>query len=261
MPRFPVVVLLLVSCFRVYGWGREGHRLVALIAEAQLTTAARAQVVAILGPDRSMASIAAWADEVRRPGSPSEQWHFVNIPLARKHLDMAQDCPGNQCVVGKITALRRTLQATSASPTERREVLMYLIHFVGDLHQPLHSSTDSDRGGNMLAVHFDGRQATLHSVWDSGLLGRMGPEDELAADLLQEAAWYADKWSKGTPELWADETHLVGRKMVYGKLPKHSAGAPIALSNGYERDAEKVVRRQIEKAGVRLAHILNELWR
>src|SRR5579871_4204264 len=108
MPRIALVALFL-SCATALAWGPEGHSLVARIAEAQLTPAARARVTSILAPGQTMASIASWADEVRRSRPDTANWHFVDIPISQAHLDMARDCPKDDCVVGKIADLRKTL--------------------------------------------------------------------------------------------------------------------------------------------------------
>jgi hypothetical protein len=145
-----------------------------------------------------------------------------------------------------------------ATPVEqRREALMFLIHFIGDLHQPLHSSDNHDRGGNSVPVLFHDRQTNLHSVWDSGLLGRLAPEEGLFPVLSLESAKRRKSWSKGTVTEWAEESHKVGRKLAYGKLPKVPQSTPILIDAAYETAADPAIRQQIERAGARLAMVLN----
>src|SRR5262245_10555960 len=91
-------------------WGSEGHRLVARIAEAQLTETARTRVAAILGPNRTLVSVATWADDVRRQRAETAPWHYINIPITEAHLNMRRDCPGNDCAVAKIPQLQKALQ-------------------------------------------------------------------------------------------------------------------------------------------------------
>src|SRR5579863_163076 len=121
-------------------WGPEGHDLVARIAEAQLTPTAREQVAAILGPNATMASISSWADQVRRQRSATAPWHYVDIPINKPHYDRTRDCAKDNCVVQQIEVEKAALRSPSTSETDRREALMFLIHFIGDMHQPLHSS-------------------------------------------------------------------------------------------------------------------------
>jgi hypothetical protein len=254
--------ILLLACAAPLGaWGPEGHHLVARIAETQLTAAARAQLAAILGPDATIVSVSTWADEVRRSRPETGNWHFIDIPIDKGHLDMERDCPKGDCVIAKIADLRKAVRDASLPAEQRREALRFLIHFIGDMHQPLHSSDHNDRGGNEVRVVFQGRQSNLHSVWDSALLARIGTEDQLFPELSREAARRRGKWSKGTVEKWAEEAHKSSRKVVYGKLPKpQGADRPLTLDAKYEQKADPLVREQLAKAGVRLAAVLNQAF-
>src|SRR5438105_5211020 len=95
-------VLMALACAPLFGWGGEGHKLVARIAYEQLTPAARAQVAAILSPGDTLPSIAGWADDVRRQRAETGPWHYIDIPITEKHLDMARDCPKGDCILVKI---------------------------------------------------------------------------------------------------------------------------------------------------------------
>jgi hypothetical protein len=235
-----------------------GHSLVARIADAQLTPAAHARVAAILGPDTTMASISSWPDQIRGARAATAPWHFVDIPIDQPHLDMARDCPKGDCVLAKIEDFKKVVVDPAATAVERKEALMFLVHFVGDMHQPLHCADNKDKGGNDVKLEFFGRSSNLHSAWDSGLLGRMGKEDELfarfSADLTEKRA---KKWGKGTVEEWAEQSHKAAQKVVYGKLPKAPAGGLVKVDAAYERAADPVIKAQIEKAGARLAAVLN----
>jgi hypothetical protein len=249
---------LLALAAPVFGWGPEGHSLVARIADAQLTSAARARVLEILGPGKSMASVASWPDEVRRARNESALWHYVDVPIEKSHLDMERDCAKGDCVVSAIARFRQQMHDPSASPDQRREALMFVIHFIGDMHQPLHSSDNHDKGGNAVQVLFHDRRTNLHSLWDSGLLGRLAPEDQLFPKLSEEATRRRKKYGHGNVTAWAEESHKVARKIVYGKLPKATApDAPIVISPAYEIAADPVILRQLERAGDRLAAVLN----
>jgi hypothetical protein len=241
-----------------FGWGGEGHELIARIAEAQLTPAVRAKVAAILGPNVSMASVASWADEVRRSRAETGPWHYIDIPIGQPHLDMARDCPKGDCVIKKIEDFEVILRDPNTPPVQRREALMFLIHFVGDMHQPLHSSDNHDKGGNDVRVVYKDRPMNLHSLWDSGLLASMGKEDNLFPLYLTDAERHARKWAKGSVEDWSEQAHKEAVKVSYGKLPKAENGAPAAITAEYEKKADPVIREQIEKAGDRLARVLNE---
>jgi hypothetical protein len=256
-----VLIALLLNNVTAFAWGPEGHSLIARIAEAQLTAAARARVTAILGPGQTMASIASWPDEIRRARPETAGWHFVDIPIDQPHLDMARDCANGNCVIAKIADFRKKLADPATPADEQREDLMFLIHFVGDMHQPLHCSDNEDKGGNGVHVVFFGRQTNLHSVWDSGLLGRLAPADELFPKLSQESIRRKKKFAKGTVEQWAEQSHHEAQKIIYGRLPKAAEGVAIPLGAPYEKVADPLIREQLEKGGARLAEVLNETFR
>ena len=253
-----LALLSVIGILPVSAWGPEGHDLVARLAERYLTPAARAQVGEILGPGTTMASISSWADQIRRSRPDTGPWHYTDIPIHAPRLDMQRDCPKGDCVIHQIGVFEKVLGDRSAKPEARREALMFVIHFIGDMHQPLHSSDNQDKGGNNVHVDFFGRPTNLHSVWDGGLLTRMGDEDKLFAEFSRDLTpKRARQWGKGTPEQWAEETHKIAQKITYGKLPKEPEGTPAPIGADYERAADPVIRIQIEKAGARLAAALN----
>jgi hypothetical protein len=204
-----------------------------------------------------MASVASWADEIRRARPASAPWHFVNIPFQKPHIDLVRDCARQGCVVTEIAVLRRTLHDPATPARERREALMFLIHFVGDMHQPLHCIDRNDRGGNRVATEFAGRRGNLHGLWDSELLARIGTEEQLLPALSKDSASHAKKYGRGTVAHWAEQSHKLAVKIVYGKLPGTENGKPVVLDAAYEKAADPVIRRQIELAGARLAKVLN----
>ena len=257
MQRF-VAVFLVCATLPAYAWGPEGHSIVARIAEAQLTAAARARVAEILGSGVSMSSISSWPDQVRRERSNTSTWHYIDIPLDKAHMDMGRDCQNNNCVVAQIIADCQTLKDPASTAVQRREALMFLIHFVGDMHQPLHSSNNQDKGGNNVRVVFDDRPGNLHSTWDSGLLNRMPKEQDLYPVLLQEAEKHWKKYTKGSVADWSEQAHKAAQKVTYGKLPKAANGTAATLGPAYEKAADPIVRTQLEKAGDRLAKLLND---
>jgi len=253
-----LVIAALCGRLCAFGWGGEGHILIARIAYDQLTPAVRQRIAEILGPDKTLPSISSWADEVRRSRPDTANWHFIDIPINKPHLDMDRDCPKGDCVLAKIEDFRKALKDPAIPADQRREDLMFLVHFVGDMHQPLHCSDNQDRGGNSVRVQFFDRTLNLHSLWDSALLNRMPKEEELYAQYSADSAKHAKKWSKGTVYDWAEEAHKLSVKTTYGRLPKAPAGTVLTIDARYEQKADPVVRLQIEKAGARLARVLNE---
>jgi hypothetical protein len=252
------LLALLCAALPALAWGPEGHDLVARIAEAQLTPKARARVAEILGPASTMASVSSWPDQIRRSRPETGPWHYVDIPIDKPGLDMARDCPNGNCVIAAIAAMRAKLRAPDLSAEQRREALMFVIHFIGDMHQPLHSSNNRDRGGNEVHIVFHDQPGNLHGLWDSALLARMGKEDDLFPKLSAASARHRKKFAKGTVSDWAEQAHKLAQQMVYGKLPVAAPGAPLAIGADYERRADAVIELQIERAGARLAAVLNQ---
>lgn len=256
--RKTALTLFLCAYMPAYAWGPEGHDLIARIAEAQLTPEVHAKVLSILGTGVTMASVSSWPDAIRRERPETGSWHYIDIPIDQKHGDMARDCAKGACVVQKIEDFEAVLRDPDATPTQRKEALMFVIHFVGDMHQPLHSSDDKDQGGNAKHVTFEGRNSNLHSLWDSGLLGKMGTENDLFAAWSADSARHAKKWDKGTPYQWAEESHKLAVKIAYGKLPKtDDKTKPYTINADYVKKADPLIKEQIEKAGARLAWVLN----
>lgn len=266
------LIWLVLGCVPAFAWGPEGHDLVARIAESQLTPAVRARVLEILGPGKTMESVSSWADQIRNSRRDTGPWHYVDIPIDKPHLDMARDCPNGDCVLAKLEQFRNVLRDPAATPDHKREALMFVIHLVGDMHQPLHCSDNQDHGGNTVRIVFDNRPGNLHSLWDGALLQRMGTEEAVYPRLLHDAERHRKSWGKGTVEDWAEQSHKAAQKVVYGRLPKPPAAVPAqAFANGgqppvvspltitaaYEHKADPVIAQQIEKAGVRLAFLLN----
>ena len=258
MRRFAVVACV-CGAIPAFGWGPEGHSLVARLAAARLTPEASAKVALILGPGTTLPSIASWADQVRRSRAETGPWHYIDIPIDRKHLDMARDCPKADCVVAKIEDFEKVLGSAATTPEQKKEALEFIVHFVGDMHQPLHSADNKDKGGNEVRLDFFGKPTNLHSAWDSGLLGRMGDEEtmfkELDVDLTKKRA---KKFAKGTVEDWAKQAHKAAVRVTYGELPKGGEGGLVKIDERYEQLADPVIKLQLEKAGARLAKVLNE---
>ncbi len=252
------LVSLLCGVLPAFGWGGEGHSLIARIAWVQLTPAVQARVSQILGPNVTIQSIASWADTIRNQRRETGPWHYIDIPIDQPHLDMARDCPKGDCVITRIEEFQKVLKDPSTQPVQRREALMFLIHFVGDMHQPLHSSDNKDQGGNGVKVQFGAQPSNLHSLWDSSLLGKLPKEDDLFTVYSAESIKHAKKWDKGTVEDWAEQNHKIAQKIVYGKLPKVATGTPEPIDAAYEKRADPVIQQQIEKAGARLAYLLNQ---
>jgi hypothetical protein len=269
-------------------WGEEGHKVVALIADNYLTPSAKARVDAMLASDtddltaHDIASEAVWADKYRDSDrdttkeryNQTNKWHFVDTELDHPDLDAAcyghpKTAPGapvsagpaDDCVVDKIDAFARELAAKDTPSDERLLALKFLLHFVGDLHQPLHASGNHDLGGNKVQVTEDGaKPGNLHHFWDTEFVRQLGPDPRQVADKLIADTSPAElrNWSMGTPTDWAREAFGLARDHAYGELGAPNAQGAYALGEmTYGINAEAAVELQLSRAGVRLAVVLN----
>ena len=169
--RVTPIVLAAIFWTDAHAWGVTAHRAVAAIADQHLTTAARRQIDELLAvePGATLESISTWADEVRSPST--SKWHYVNFPRDSCTYDPDRDCPDGQCIVVALERQAAILRS-DASSERRLKALKYVVHFVADVHQPLHAGFGDDRGGNRYQVQAYGRGTNLHALWDSGKIGR-----------------------------------------------------------------------------------------
>jgi hypothetical protein len=271
-------------------WGDEGHQIVALVAEQYLEPAARAEVGAMLGADQDdltahdIASEAMWADRYRdsdRGGSSGEryvrtrQWHFANIELHGPNLDEAcfhhpplpagvpaSRGPADACIVDKIDQFAAELEDATVSAAERLLALKFILHLVGDVHQPLHTADDHDAGGNRKRAEASGfAPGNVHHFWDVEFVEHLGGNPtETAARLVASISDEQRRgWSRGTAADWAMESFALARDHAYGMLPAARADGVYALPPAYVEVATRDAAAQLSKAGVRLAFLLNRV--
>ena len=253
----------LLSCsVSGFAWGCSAHQVVALIAEAQLDANARKMVAQLLTPSAmdaalhrfcgtttlgAMADASTWADDFRSQHRETGPWHYWDIPLAWKTAAPNQFCEEG-CVTRAIRDQLAVLRDPAAPRPQRAMALMFVIHFIADLHQPLHVNDNNDMGGNCVPVAFFGEQPkgdpnhperesyrpNLHSVWDTGLPEKIGNirrehrDGDVAAfarSLEKEYARSMRRWKRGPvdPVAWALEVHRYNASNVYGRLPARIA--------------------------------------
>lgn len=242
-------------------WGKVGHRAVTLAAEHRLLPGARAKIYDLLDAGETLADASLWADEHRRDVPGSGAWHYVNVPLAEVHYD-ARFCPPAGCIVSKIRESCATLASNASPRDERQRALRWLVHFVEDLHQPLHVGDLGDRGGNDLQVRFLGRGTNLHRVWDDEIIERHSIDESLWAaeldTLIQRDG--ARGLSGGTVENWADES-LAAARVAYAPPRSPAVLKPGALlGEEYFEATLPLVERRLAQAAVRLSSMLNEIF-
>jgi hypothetical protein len=254
----------------VSAWGAIGHRVVARIAWARMTPAARTEAATLLdGGQDAFVTAGTWADEVRSTRPETYNWHFVDIPADQPRYDAKRDCPPTEkgdCVIAEIARAQIELVEAGRSIPLKGEALKFLIHFVGDLHQPLHAIDNHDRGGNDVKVAAlrgeEGRATNLHSAWDTGLINLSTETEAARADrLLAEIQARPPDVSLDVVK-WVEESHDVGVTVVY-RYPSFlltGPGAdPIALDEAYRTAAAKAIDGRLALAGARLATLVNAL--
>ncbi len=206
-----------------------------------------------------MASLANWADDIREERPETGRWHYINIPPDATVLDLNRDCPGGDCITVKAREFLGIVRLGLKEQEERLNAMRFLIHLMGDLHQPLHVAFARDRGGNDIPIVFQGEESNLHKLWDSDLLGKhISDEDVFAAQLLSEIRPQDEKrWSRGHLREWTWESRQLALEAAYDGLPGEE---PKTIDDAYSRRAWEVAKEQLAKGGIRLAVIMNEVW-
>src|SRR5512146_978956 len=250
-----LLTAIAVPC-QALAWGAEGHRIIAVIAADRLSPAARQQISAILGddPKRALQEASNWADEIRRSRHNTAPWHYVNIPAGSSGYVAVRDCPRDDCVVTQIERDERIIADRHLLAPVRAEALRFLIHFIGDVHQPLHAADNNDRGGNEVRVVLGTRRTNLHAVWDSDVVRALGRGPESAASALERQITDVERnsWESGGPATWANESWDIARREIYRGLPGGSGTAPVILPRDYAKREERVAASELMRAGVRL---------
>jgi len=265
-----------------WGWGNDGHEIVAIIAADNVTPAAQSHVANIFGVPADQVGPAMEAASVRPDSEFREEdrstapWHFINICLRDERRDVAARCPGGACVTGKIDEYSRRLKEGNYDRWGAAGDLAFLIHFVGDVHQPLHAADDADRGGNCILVDSEPRANNLHAAWDTAIVRRLEVDrgcEAMAHDLEKTYAGEraSDAWIPGHTNDIAWESNLIARSDIYAALgiPVEPCEAPAAVCNhkpgvdlkpAYMDRADVIAGHQLAKAGFRLASLLNGIW-
>jgi S1/P1 Nuclease len=248
------IFLLLPPHRQAWGWGNEGHRIIADVAWDHLSDATRERLRQFLG-DNDLASISTWADDIRSARPETGPWHYVDIPSDSGGYK-AKDCPGDNCVVAKITQFARVLGDPEQPYAARSEALKYLVHFVGDASQPFHTMADARGGNDLPVIFFDAtecfdRPCNLHSVWDIELILHAGlREHRYASELEKMIAEDHLRAGSADPVAWANDSL---------QLAKQAWVQPQTnIDEAYYVRERPVVDRQLALAGLRLARLLNE---
>lgn len=248
-----LVALCAAQSSPAHAWGALGHRLVARLAESELSPKARAEVARLLHgeADPTLAGVANWADDLRDDrvlGRGTSRWHYVNIPELHCRYDAARDCADGKCIVDAIQRQRAILADRSQSDAARAQALKFLVHFVGDIHQPLHAIA-AGRGGNDIQVNLDGKGSNLHRLWDRELLASAKLDEDAYLARLRKRP--APRPSPGDATAWAETSCRV--TMRSGFMPPRAK-----IGQDYVQRWRPVAEDRLRLAGRTLAALLND---
>lgn len=254
------LVLFAACAPPAHAWGALGHRLVAALAEEELSPTARREVEALLAgePEPTLAGISTWADELRASdpglGRRSAAWHYVNLGEDGCSYDAARDCPDGDCVVGAIDAQLARLRDRSLPAQVRLQALKFVVHFVGDVHQPLHAGHAHDKGGNTVQIRVPSasgeRGSNLHAWWDSGMLAQSGLAEVQWLARLRALPLAVEAGGIPDPAGWARQSCAIA--LSPGLYPREARLAP-----EYAQAWTPVAEEQLRRAGARLARALD----
>jgi len=248
--------MLLCAAREVLAWGQKGHDVTAYIAENHLTPEAAEKIDRVLG-GHSLVYYANWLDNASHTPeyAHTKTWHYVNID-AGKTLDTMEPNPDGD-VLRAVASLVEQLKAGGLSETEEFDALRMLIHLVGDMHCPMHQGHLSDLGGNKVPVSVFGKPSSLHSLWDTALVesAHRWSYTEWQDQIDRLAEDEATAVAAGEPRDWVLETFDICRE-IYERTPEGTK-----VSYDYVAEYAPVVERQLVRGGLRLARLLNEIYR
>lgn len=276
LKRFAYLILVVVTVVllpaRAAAWGSKGHAIIARIATDRLSPSARQAIAELLGKVETLESVSGWADTIKPKRRDTANWHHVDIPLSRSHYDASLDC-ANECVIMAIEQQIQVLKDGKRSASDHGEALKFLVHLLGDLHQPFHVTTNtepSDNGANKVKVYaIGGRATSLHAIWDDDLVNYAvgdSPLEAYAAELGMRQKSRGQNTlasTQGSVTEWALEAH---RLAWVGYVPTAEGyfmlndGKVWKLDEFYYDKNRPLMETQLLRAGIRLAKILNDLF-
>ncbi len=250
--RFLLAMTLTLMAHASQAFDFQGHALVCQMAYAQLSESVQKKVAALVAksPEKHFAVACAWPDNVRdqKRYEHTKPWHFVNIPRSATSVS-ASDCPKQGCLLSAITEMQQRLQN---KPDTDWQALLFLGHFIADLHQPMHVSYFDDRGGNRTSVRFLGDKTNLHHLFDGDILGKRNFRKQAPQWLTTISAEQQQQWQQGDVLSWANESLQITRT-IYAQLP-----ASHKIGSDYRDTFAPQLEQQMKKASVRLAFLLEK---
>ncbi len=257
-PFLLLFFLFFVEAFPCYAsevfWGKTGHRVVGEVAERHLTRRARKAIEKLLDGE-SLALVSNYADDIKSDPEYKKYspWHYVNFPYGKKYGEESPSTSGD--LITGIEKCISVLEDEESSEEDKAFYLRLLVHFIGDLHQPLHVGRAEDRGGNDIEVSWFGDDSNLHRVWDSDMIDSFGMSyTEISVNLPRITKKQRRSIQSGSYMDWAYESQELS-KTVYG-----SAQMGEKLGYRYMYDNFGMAKLQLQKGGLRLAKLLNDIF-
>jgi hypothetical protein len=241
--------------FSSMDWGKTGHRLVAKLAQQYLTTKAQKEIDILLD-GASLVSISSYGDEIK--SNPKYKalrpWHYINLSLDESYANAKKNPKGD--VVMAIKKCIAKVKDQNEPKNERAFYLKLLVHFIGDLHQPMHVGRKEDRGGNSIRLQWFGKTSNLHRLWDSHLIESHGMNaTQLLGDLEELSPKLIKEIQNQSLKQWVNESQALA-KIIYENTPSNSK-----LGEEYQSRYLPLLKIQLQRGGLRLAAQLNEIFK
>jgi hypothetical protein len=258
--KFKSILIAAVAVLVLCSWGRKGHKIIALIAHDHIDARAMSGVDAIL-QGQKMEDVASWADDVDHDDPRyynTAPWHFLDMGSGLNYTQFRQ-AVFSQRQPNLYTAILKNKNdlANKQLPIEKRqEALKFLIHLVGDAHQPMHVSREEDKGGNAIELIAGGRNTNLHALWDSGLLDQERKSYErIEHDCDKATGDEVKKWQQDDPMIWLWESYQISSKLYT------EVGNGSNLNGRYYKQHVSIMEKRIDQAGIRLAGLINAIFK
>ncbi len=255
--RSAIALVGVLVTAQVHAWGEDGHRIVGEIAWHHLEPEVANEVKLLLQTtaEPNLAEAATWADRIR--SNDQYDWaaplHYINLPRQWDgHYEEARDCPANGCIIKAIAKFQQVLGDRNRNKKDRAQALLFIVHFIGDLHQPMHTGLYEDKGGNEYAVQFFDIDTNLHALWDVHLLSRLTSDWKTYAEqqIGKITAEQRQQWQSTGATLWARESHQLAHSLAYTTETQ--------LGEQYFLDSRSTLAMRLQQGGVRLAAVLNK---
>ncbi|MBT5093800.1 MAG: S1/P1 nuclease [Halobacteriovoraceae bacterium] len=246
--------MAILSSSNAFGWGKTGHRIVGEVASKHISTKTKAELKKLINREE-LAHLANWADFMKsgpKKYNKYRSWHYVNVPDGKTYFESKKNPKGD--IVRGMISMENTLRNKEASKEQKIEALKFLIHFVGDIHQPLHAGYRRDKGGNSVKLTWFGKETNLHSIWDEELIALQ----ELSYTEYTSYINHAEKkdiknWQSALYTDWTQESQDY-RKLCYNyKKGKY-------WEYNYDFQHRATLNNRLLVAGVRLAGLLNRIF-